>query len=66
MRLVRTKLAELTRGIRTHVELDTFVSRHGGFVNLFDTEFAGADRGEFLYEWENLKLSFRGRMTRED
>ena len=53
---VRTKLAELTANVRTHVELDALVARAGGIGGLFRTEFPGCAADEFLYEWESMKL----------
>ena len=56
---VRAKIAELTKAVRSQTDLDAIVSRAGGLGQLFNTEFAGADRGEFMYEWDSMKLSIK-------
>lgn len=56
---VRAKIAELTKDVRSQTDLDALVSRFGGLGNLFNTEFSGADRGEFMYEWDSMKLSIK-------
>lgn len=56
---VRAKIAELTQTVRSQTDLDAIVSRAGGLGNLFKTEFPGADRGEFMYEWDSMKLSIK-------
>lgn len=66
MNPVRAKIATLTAGIRSQVDLDAVVAGAGGLSNLHRTEFPGVAIDEFLYEWESRKLAFGGRMTRED
>lgn len=62
---VREKIAEITRGVKTQVELDAVVTRGGGLPALFATQFPGVARDEFAYEWEARKLALGG-MTSED
>jgi len=63
---VREKIAEITTGCRSQVDLDAVVSKYNGLGNIYSTEFPGVARDEFMYEWESRKLAFRGRMTRDD
>ena len=56
---IRTKLAEITKDCRSHVDLDAIVTRAGGLGNLFRTEFPNGDAGEFNYEWESIKLQLK-------
>lgn len=56
---VRTKIAELTKTVRSQSDLDAIVSSAGGLGNLFNAEFSGADRGEFMYEWDSMKISIK-------
>jgi len=63
---VRAKIAELTQGCKSQIDLDAVVSRHGGLPKLFAEQFPGVARDEFSYEWDSMKLGFRGRMTEED
>ena len=61
---IRTKIAQLTADVRSQTDLDAIVSRAGGLGNLFRAEFPGVDQGEFLYEWEGMKLKIK-HMTME-
>lgn len=56
---VREKMQELTKNVKSQVDLDQIVSRVGGLGKLYQSEFPGADAGEFMYEWENAKLRIR-------
>ncbi|MDH3563660.1 MAG: hypothetical protein OEN49_09750 [Gammaproteobacteria bacterium] len=56
---IRTRLAEITKNARSQTDLDAIVSRYGGLNNLFRNEFPSGDAGEFLYEWESIKLQIR-------
>lgn len=56
---VRNKIAELTKDVRSQTDLDAIVARVGGLGNLFNTEFTSADRGEFMYEWDSMRLSIK-------
>ena len=60
---VREKIAELTKSCHAQTDLDAIVSSAGGLGKLFATEFPGADRAEFAYEWDSRKLQIRS-MTR--
>lgn len=65
---VRERIDELTTGITTQVELDSFVSRNGGLIGVFAKVVEvvpDAARDEFMYEWENRKLRIK-KMTRFD
>jgi hypothetical protein len=58
---MRERLAEITAGCRSQVDLDAIVAAAGGLGNLFRAEFPNGDPGEFRYEWESRKLT----ITRE-
>ncbi len=60
---IRERVAELTQGCRSQVELDRVVA-NGGLQTLM-AEFP-AQRSEVLYEWDNRKLTVGGRMVVED
>lgn len=53
---VRESLNALTTGCTTQVDLDRIVAKHDTLGAMMQTVCPGCDRGEFLYEWENLKL----------
>lgn len=59
----RARFAELTADCHCQVDLDALVSRYNGLGNLYRTEFPGVDKMEFRYEWQRVRLLFRGRMT---
>ena len=59
---IRTRVAELTKNVTTHVGLDAVVAR-GGLRTLV-AEFPDAV-SEVLYEWASMKLGLRG-MTNDD
>lgn len=57
--IIRTRLSEITKNARSQTDLDAIVSRAGGLGNLFRTEFPNGDAGEFIYEWDSIKLQIR-------
>ena len=59
---IRTRVAELTKGVTTRVGLDAVVARGG--LRALVAEFPNA-APEVLYEWESMKLGLRG-MTNDD
>ena len=56
---VRETLARLTATCRTAVDLDAVVARHTDLGTMMRTVCPGCSAGEFLYEWENVKLRLR-------
>ena len=65
---VRMTLAALTSECRTAVDLDAIVARYADLGTMMRTVCPGCSAGEFLYEWENVKLRLRrtARRTRYD
>ena len=54
---IRERIAELTEGIKTQVELDALVSR--GALRTIREEFPDADPAEIMYEWDAMKIQIK-------
>jgi hypothetical protein len=54
---IRERIAELTQGCKTQVDLDAIVSR--GALKTLRSEFPNADASEIMYEWDSMKLKIR-------
>jgi hypothetical protein len=54
---IRERIAELTQGCKTQVDLDAIVSR--GALKKLRSEFPNADASEIMYEWDSMKLKIR-------
>lgn len=54
---IRERIAKLTQGCKTQVDLDAVVSR--GALKTLREEFPNADASEIMYEWDSMKLKIR-------
>jgi hypothetical protein len=55
---IRERIAELTQGVTTQVELDAVVSRTG-LPGSLRKEFPNAGSFEIMYEWDARKMQIR-------
>lgn len=54
---IRERIAELTEGVKTMVELDVVVSR--GALKTLREEFPDASASEIMYEWDSRKAQIK-------
>jgi hypothetical protein len=55
---IKERIAELTQGVTTQVELDAVVSRTK-LPGSLRAEFPNADASEIMYEWKARKMQIR-------
>jgi hypothetical protein len=55
---IKERIAELTQGVTTQVELDAVVSRNK-LPGSLRTEFPNASAFEIMYEWNARKMQIR-------